>query len=82
MHEFILQNEGHTLGCLLREKLLEASHFAACVVKHPQDKNLYIKIDCGNPNEVIHDAISSISEELDKLLSAVKKSKHFPSSSY
>ncbi len=81
MQEFIIENEGHTLGCLLREKLLEASHFAACVVKHPQDKKLYIKIDCKNPQEVILDAVSSASEELDQILSTVKKSKYYPSSS-
>ena len=77
MHEFIIENEGHTLGCMLREKLLESSHFAACVVKHPQDKNLYIKIDCDNPREVILDAVSNAIEELEKIVSIIKKNKHF-----
>lgn len=81
MNEFIIENEGHTLGCLLREKLLETSRFAACVVKHPQDKKLYIKIDCENPEEIILDAVSNASAELDNILSAVKKSEYFPSSS-
>ena len=67
MHEFSIQNEGHTVGCLLRERLLETSRFAACIVKHPQDENLIIKIDGDHPRQLILDAVASASETLDDL---------------
>lgn len=75
MREFVIQNEGHSIGCLLRDKLLLSSRFAACIVKHPQDENLVIKIDAEDPKSVILNAVSEMSCELDKVISVIKKSK-------
>ena len=73
MHEFSIENEGHTVGCLLRERLLETSRFAACIVKHPQDNNLVIKIDGEHPRELILDAVATANETLETLLKIVNR---------
>lgn len=77
MQEITIQNEGHTTGCLLRNKLLKSAKFAACIVKHPQEKNLTIKIDSNNAKDIILDAVLSRSNELDKLIKTVRKSQYY-----
>tara|TARA_B110000008_G_scaffold268995_1_gene297738 strand:- start:921 stop:1193 length:273 start_codon:yes stop_codon:yes gene_type:complete len=75
IHTFNIENEGHTVGCLLRRKLFEeGSKFSACVVKHPQDKNLVIYVDSETKNdakECILSVISSVNNDIDKMILAI-----------
>ena len=71
MKEYCFTNEGHTVGCLLRKKLMEKSNFAACVTKHPQDTNLYISLDCDDPDECLLETIREVQHNIQKILDAI-----------
>lgn len=67
--QFKIQGEGHTVGCLLRNRLFEnGATFAACLVKHPQDEFLSINVQAENPKECILDAIHSAEYEIQSML--------------
>lgn len=72
MKEFIIENEGHTVACLLREKLIDSSEFAACTVRHPLDTSLSIKLDAENPEDTIKHAIFEVQNELDNMLKTLE----------
>tara|TARA_B100000945_G_C20376759_1_gene595001 strand:- start:610 stop:918 length:309 start_codon:yes stop_codon:yes gene_type:complete len=70
--EYVIENQGHTIACLLRERLFnEGATFAACIVKHPQDKNLNIVIEADDPKKCLLSAISSAELVLDNMIKAV-----------
>lgn len=66
-HTLKIQGQGHTVGCLLRPYLVEHADFAACVVPHPDDDFLLIKLDCANPQQLVRDAIKDAEDRLDAL---------------
>ena len=77
MINITIKDEGHTVACLLRDKLLSSSRFAACIVEHPQENSLTIKIDHENPDDVILDAVLQSFNELDHIISNVQKSLNY-----
>lgn len=65
-----IENEGHTLGCLLRKNLIDTeANISACIVPHPQDNFLRITIQSEQPKENIIDAFQ-------KSLSMIKDMKN------
>ena len=58
MKTFDIQNENHTVGCLLRPRLFaEGARFAACIVKHPKDTFMSIQIDADDDKQCILSAV-------------------------
>lgn len=77
MKEYSILGEGHTIGCLLRNHLLLSSRFAACIVKHPQDTNLIIKLnDEASTDNILH-AILDVDSDLQKMIKSIEKSKFY-----
>ena len=72
MREFTINEEGHTIGCMLRQRLFDCgANFAACVVLHPQDKHLVIKVDSENEHDCLMDAIYTANKDLDQMIREV-----------
>lgn len=45
MEEIVIPGEGYTLGCMLTPYMFEnGATFAACIVPHPQETSLTIKV--------------------------------------
>ena len=73
--KFIIENEGNTVGCLLRNVLQEnGATFFACNVKHPQDTFLQITVEGDNPTEILMDSIFEVEQKISKLLDEINKS--------
>ena len=72
MREYTIDDQGHTIGCMLRPRLFEnGASFAACVVLHPQDKNLVMKVEAADPNQCVMDAIYQATKDLDQMIREV-----------
>ena len=68
-----IPDEGHTVGCLLRNRLfMFGADFAACIVSHPQDKNLLIKVQGENCHEIIKDALDASKKDVNEMLKSVQ----------
>lgn len=80
MKEYTILDEGHTIGCLLRNHLLSSSRFAACIVRHPQETNLIIKLDDEASKDNILHAILDVDSELQKMINSIKKSEFYDDS--
>ena len=77
MKTFDIQNENHTVGCLLRPRLFaEGARFAACIVKHPKDTFMSIQIDADDDKQCILSAIESAHRDLDNMIKYVDSYKH------
>ena len=73
MKSFTIENESHTVACLLRNRLFEeGATFAACVVKHPQEKKLVINIESEDPQMCLLNSIFSAEQDIDKMIKIVK----------
>lgn len=65
----ILENTGHTFGCLLRPYLFKSgATFAACNVHHPQDTSLEINIHAEDASLCLLNAIEMAICEVDQLI--------------
>lgn len=72
MREYTIDEQGHTIGCMLRPRLFQnGAKFAACVVLHPQDKHLIMKVDADDEYQCIMDAIYSANKDLDQMIREV-----------
>tara|TARA_B100001778_G_C18064107_1_gene395546 strand:+ start:52 stop:321 length:270 start_codon:yes stop_codon:yes gene_type:complete len=72
MKEFKIEDEGHTVGCILRPRLFEAgADFAACIVNHPEDKHMTIKVSGENIDEYINETISNSINDLNEMIKTV-----------
>lgn len=72
MREYIIDEQSHTIGCMLRPRLFEnGATFAACVVLHPQDKHLVIKVEADDVNQCVMDAIYAATKDLDQMIREV-----------
>lgn len=73
MKEFKILKEGHTVGCLLRKSLFASdATFAACVVKHPQDTHLCIKVDASDETECVLNAVHIAETAINKMIQTVE----------
>lgn len=71
MFEVIVENETHTLACLIRPNLFKCgADFGACVVEHPQQKFLKILIDSASksPVKVLEDSLKQSRTTLESML--------------
>ena len=65
-----VDDEGHTLCCLLRTKLFECgSEFAATNVSHPQDTFMNIVVD---NKQIVSDAVYFIKEDITEMQKNIK----------
>tara|TARA_B100000482_G_C12567239_1_gene282473 strand:+ start:512 stop:784 length:273 start_codon:yes stop_codon:yes gene_type:complete len=72
MKTFEIENEDHTVGCLLRPRLFnEGASFAACVVKHPKDTFISIQIEADDEIDCLLSAITNAHNDLDKMIKYV-----------
>ena len=72
MWEQRIENEGHTLACLLREGLFECgATFAACTVAHPQDTHMTVCVDSDDPPQTLLDAIADATSKVERCLTAL-----------
>jgi len=72
MLEITIPNEGHTVACLLRNRLFDNdAEFAACVVPHPQSKDLIIKVDGVNPVSIIKNSINDARNTISNIQAGV-----------
>ena len=71
MREFLIENEGYTVACLLRSQLVEVSTFAACTVKHPDDTCLSIQIDSPTPVDHVLETVVTMQTLLGSLMQQV-----------
>ncbi len=74
MLEVIVENETHTLACLIRPYLFKnGAEFGACVVEHPQQKHLKILIENSTNNEkdILETSIKNARQDLEMLLREV-----------
>ena len=72
MREYQIEGEGHTVGCMLRQRLFdEGCTFAACVVKHPEDTHLCIQVESEDPAESIRRAVRRGLSYIDDMLKIV-----------
>lgn len=74
MKEFIIHKEGHTVGGLIRYHLIEnkETRFGACVVKHPQDDFLCIKVDADDEKKLLLEAIAYAKSDVEEVHRIVK----------
>ena len=64
--------QGHTLGCLIKDRLFEnGAQFAACVVPHPQDDYLNVHVMATDPDDVLIRALQSARSDLVALRDAI-----------
>ena len=69
---FKIDNEGHTVGCMLRKRLFDQNaEFVACTLQHPQDQHLTITVQSNNPKATVLDAIAVASQEIDDMIKYV-----------
>tara|TARA_B100001741_G_scaffold57866_1_gene45303 strand:- start:1231 stop:1518 length:288 start_codon:yes stop_codon:yes gene_type:complete len=72
MREYKIDEQGHTIGCMLRPRLFKnGAKFAACVVVHPQDKHLVMKVEADDEYQCVMDAIYSANKDLDQMIREV-----------
>ena len=72
MREYTIDKQGHTLGCMLRPRLFaNGATFAACVVLHPQDKHLVMKVEAADADQCVMDAIYAATNDLDQMIREV-----------
>lgn len=64
--EFNLQDQGHTLGCLIRQHLDDEceEEFGSCTVVHPKDTHLFV---CTPTVGHVRRALLSAKDDLKKL---------------
>ena len=70
--KFIIENEDHTLGNIIRTSLLLNKHviFAGYRIEHPLSNKLYINIRTDvtiSPKEALNNSIDDLINELDEL---------------
>lgn len=68
----IFENEDHTLGNLLRQKMLEdnAVYFAAYKVPHPLENKMELRVQA-TKNNVVTTAIDSLLDDINNFEKAV-----------
>jgi DNA-directed RNA polymerase subunit L len=72
MREYTIDEQGHTIGCMLRPRLFEnGATFAACVVLHPQDKHLVMKVEAADADQCVINAIYAATKDLDQMIREV-----------
>lgn len=73
MHkEWKIEGQGHTLGCMLRHRLFDnGATFAACVVPHPMDKHLIVKVEADDPVQCLESATHQAMHEIDRIVQQV-----------
>ena len=73
----MIQREGHTLACLLRKQMFEnGATMAACVVLHPQDEHLNIKVVAEDPKSCVLQSIHFAKLDVTKALNVFKSYSH------
>jgi DNA-directed RNA polymerase subunit L len=68
-----IPNEGHTVACLLRNKLLEKCEYASCVVKHPQDTFLNIDVTGHDCREKILESAREVQNDINDIIEYISK---------
>lgn len=72
MKTYDIENEDHTVGCLLRPRLFqEGAKFAACIVKHPKDTFISIQIESDDEKQCLLNAITNAQNDLEKMIKYV-----------
>lgn len=74
MKELRIENQGHTVGCMLRNILIENPkvRFAACTVKHPQDKHMTLTVDAEDSVAAILEGIQDATALIESYLKSVR----------
>lgn len=66
------ENEGHTLGCILRQRLFAAGATdASCIVPHPEDDFLRVKICAPNAAQCLAEACAACNAQLDEVIRCI-----------
>jgi DNA-directed RNA polymerase II subunit RPB11 len=72
-YQFTIQNEDHTLGNLLTQKLLDEDRvlFAGYRIHHPMDDWIYVRVnvsdDIQRPADLVQQTIQTLTQEIDIL---------------
>ena len=75
MEEITLPNQGHTLACMIRNYLFEnGASFAACIVPHPLNTDLTVKIQSETitPKECLLQSLQDARQEVEYALSVAR----------
>lgn len=64
----VIEDQEHTLACLLRQQLFDSgAAFAACTVPHPQERRLVVEVEAEDDAHLLRDAVHLVQRRLDEV---------------